>query len=178
MVTAAILFGGFLAWRAQRWGWVCAAGAMLLVQIIFLNAPAPPGALIVFGGDGGALVLGAILMAAFYAPRESWVRKSWGLRWGLLVIGALSFMYTYHLWSGPYENIPFGEIEGVNLSDPSLLTEMYGWSVIQLVDRYLFLATACLVALSAVYVWGLIAAYAQIWTLAHAKVSEISQASD
>jgi hypothetical protein len=171
-VTAAIFFGGFLAWRAGNWGWVCAAGVMLIVQIGFLNAPAPPGALIVFGGDGGAMVLGTILMAAFYAPRESWIYKSWGLRWGLLAIGALSFLYVFHSWSGPYEDIPFGEIEGVNLSDPSLLTEMYGWSVIQLVDRYIFLATVCLVALAAVYVWGLIAAYAEIWSASHSKAPE------
>ena len=167
VVSAAILAGGFLAWRARRWGWVCVAGVMLIVQLIFLNAPAPPGALIVFGGDGGAMVLGAILMASFYAPRDGWLRKSWGLRWGLLVIGALSLMYAFHSWSGPYENIPFGEIEGVNLSDPSLLTEMYGWSVLQLVDRYIFLAKTCFAALGAIYTWGLISAYAEIWTLAH-----------
>jgi hypothetical protein len=171
-VTAAIAFGGFLAWKARRWRWVCAAGVMLVVQIIFLSSPMPPGALIVFGGDGGAMVLATILMATFYAPRESALCKRWGLRWGLLAIGALSFMYVYHSWSGPYENIPFGEIEGVNLSDPSLLTEMYGWSVIQLVDRYIGLATVCLGALGVVYVWGLISAYAEVWCATHPKVSD------
>jgi hypothetical protein len=176
-VTAAIFTGGFFAWRGRRWGWVCAAGVGFIVQLIFLNASAPAGALIVFGGDGGALVLGAVLMAAFYAPRDSWLGKGWGVRWGLLVIGALSFMYVFHSWSGPYENIPFGEIEGVGLSDPSMLTEMYGWSVIQLVDRYIFLATACLVALGAVYLWGLIAAFADMWTLAHAKAPGMSETS-
>jgi len=40
-----------------------------------------------------------------------------------------------------------------------LLTEMYGWSVAQLMERYLRLATVCLVALLGLYVWGLIAAY-------------------
>lgn len=176
-VTAAILAGGFFAWRARRRGWVCIAGALLIVQIIVLNAPAPPGSLIVFGGDGGAMVLGAILMTTFYAPRDSWLRKSSGLRWGLLVIGAMSLMFTYHSWSGPYENIPFGEIEGVNLSDPSLLTEMYGWSVLQLVDRYLFLAQTCFAALGAVYLWGLISAYAEMWTLSHNTISQSKASS-
>ena len=59
-------------------------------------------------------------------------------------IGALCFMYVFRSWSGPMENIPFGGIEGVNLSDPSLLTEMYGWSVLHLVDRYIHLAMVCL----------------------------------
>jgi hypothetical protein len=160
ILTSAIVFGGFVAWKTERWGWVCIAGALLLVQLFFLSLPAyMDSALIVFGGDGGAMVLATILMATFYAPRESALSKSWGLRWGLLAIGALAFMHVYVLWSGPVEDLPFGEIEGVNLSDPSLLTEMYGWSAIQLVDRYLRLAMVCFVALGALYVWGLVSAY-------------------
>jgi hypothetical protein len=162
-LTAAIVFGGFQAWKARRWGWVCAAGAGLVLQFIFLSLPTfTDEALIVFGGDGGAMVLATILMATFYAPRESALYKNWGLRWGLLAIGALTFMYVFRSWSGPYEDIPFGEIEGVNLSDPSLLTDVYGWSVTQLVDRYLGLATVCLVALLALYVWGLVSAYLEM----------------
>jgi len=155
-LAAAIIFGGFKAWKAQRWGWVVAAGAVLTLQVIALSLPA--GALIVFFGDGGAMVLATILMATFYAPRDSALYKNWGLRWGLLAIGALSFVHVFLLWSGPYEDLPFGEIEGVNLSDPSLLTEMYGWSVIQMVDRYVHLGEVCLVALAALYLWGLVSA--------------------
>jgi hypothetical protein len=160
MLSAAIIFAGYVGWRLEHWGWVCIAGAVLIVQFAFLNLPSGP--LIVFGGDGGAFVLGTIFMMSFYAPRESKLYRSWGVRWGLLVIGALGFMYVYHLWSGPWENIPFGELEGVNLSDPSLLTELYGWSVIQLVDRYLRLAMFCFAGLAIAYVWGLISAYLQL----------------
>jgi len=163
ILTAAIAFGGYLAWRAERWGWVAAAAAVFLLQLSLLSLPAfTQGALIIFGGDGGALVFATILMAMFYAPRGSAIYENQGLRWGLLVIGALAFMDVFRLWSGPYENIPFGEIEGVNLSDPSVLTEKYGWSVIQLVDRYLLLAKVCFVALFAVYVWGLVSAYLEL----------------
>jgi len=157
-VTSAIVYGGLLAWQSQRRWLLCAAGAMLIVQLIFLFR-LPPGATIVFGGDAGALVLGTVLMATFYAPRESAIYKGWGLRWGLLAIGAISFMQVFLVWSGPIEDIPFGEIEGVNLSDPSLLTTVYGWSVTQLVDRYMRLATVCLVILAGIYVWGLVSAY-------------------
>jgi hypothetical protein len=174
LLTAAIVFGGFLAWKAERWGWFCIAAAALILQLFFLSLPAyMDGALIVFGGDGGALVLATILMATFYAPRESAIYESWGLRWGLLVIGALAFMHVYVSWSGPVENIPFGEIEGVNLSDPSLLTEMYGWSVLQLVDRYLRLATVCIVVLLALYVWGLVSAYLEARSSGELPISPV-----
>jgi len=160
LVTAAILFGGFLAWQMERPGWLLAAAALLLLQLVALSLPA--GALIVFFGDGGALVLATLLMATFYAPRESRLYKSWALRWGLLGIGALSFMHVFLMWTGPLEDLPFGEIEGVNLSDPSLLTEMYGWTVLQMVDRYVRLGTVCLTALLALYVWGLVSAYLEL----------------
>ena len=160
ILTTAIVFGGFQAWKARRWAWVIAAGGALILQVTVLSLPAEP--LIIFFGDGGAMVLAALLMATFFAPRESALYKSWGLRWGLLVIGALSFMHVFLTWTGPYEDIPFGEIEGVNLSDPSLLTEMYGWPVTQLVDRYVRLGTACLVVLLGLYLWGLVSAYLEI----------------
>jgi len=160
-LTTAIIFGGFLAWKMEHWGWVCVAGALLILQITILSAHHDE-ALIVFFGDGGAMVLATILMATFYAPHESALCQNWGLRWGLLVIGALTFMHVYCLWSGPFENIPFGEIEGVNLSDPSLLTQMYGWNVAQMIDRYLLLAKVCFVALFGLYVWGLVSAYLEV----------------
>jgi len=159
-LAAAFIFLGYLAWRAERWGWVAAAGTALLLQMIFLNLPAE--STIVFCGDGGAMVLATMLMATFYSPRESRIYKSWGLRWGLLVIGAMAFLHVFLMWKGPLEDLPFGEIEGVNLSDPSLLTEMYGWTVLQLVDRYVRLGTICLVVLLALYVLGLVSAYLKI----------------
>jgi hypothetical protein len=159
-VTAAILFGGFMAWKTERWKWVVAAGAALLLQVIVLSYPA--GALIVFWGDGGAMVLATILMATFYAPRDSAIYKSWGLRWGLLFVGALSFMHVFLMWTGPFEDLPFGEIEGVSLSDPSLLLEMYGWKDTVLVERYVHLGETCLVFLSIFYVWGLVSTYLKI----------------
>jgi len=159
-LSVAILFAGFYGWKTERWGWVGAAAAALLLQMIFLSLLAEP--LIIFCGDGGALALATLLMATFYAPRESSLHRARGLRWGLLVIGALSFMHVFLLWTGPLEDIPFGEIEGVNLSDPSLLTEMYGWSVTQMVERYVRLGTICLVALLMLYLWGLVSAYVEL----------------
>jgi hypothetical protein len=160
LVTAVIGFAGFLAWKMERPGWLLAAAALLVLQLVALSSPAE--AMIIFFGDGGALVLATLLMATFYAPRESRLYKSWGLRWGLLAIGALSFVHVFLMWRGPIEDLPFGEIEGVNLSDPSLLTEMYGWTVLQLVDRYVRLGIICLAALLALYIWGAVSAYLEL----------------
>jgi hypothetical protein len=162
-VTAAIGFGGFRAWVARRWAWVLAAGVVLILQLLCLTVwRFYANSLIIFFGEGGALVLATILMAMFYADRESALYKSWGLRWGLLAIGAAVFMDVYRTWSGPLEDLPFGEIEGVNLSDPTLLTETYGWPVLLMVDRYLRLARFCLMALAVLYIWGLISTYLEM----------------
>jgi len=162
-VTAAVGFAGYKAWAARRWAWLIAAGAVLIVQLLCLTVwRYYAECMIIFFGDGGALVLATILMALFYVDHESALYKNWGLRWGFLAIGALTFMDVYRLWTGPFEDIPFGEMEGVNLSDPSLLMEMYGWSVLLLVDRYILLARICLMALAVVYVWGLVSTYLEM----------------
>jgi hypothetical protein len=162
-VTAAIGFAGYKAWVAQRWAWVIAAGAVLMVQLLCLTVwRYYAECFIIFFGDGGALVLATILMAMFYIDHESALYKNWGMRWAFLAIGALTFMDVYLTWTGPLEDIPFGEMEGVNLSDPSLLMEMYGWSVLLLVDRYIRLARICLMALAVIYLWGLVSVYRQM----------------
>ena len=162
-VTAAIGFGGYKAWEARRWTWVVAAGAVLFLQLLCLTVwRYYAECLIIFFGDGGALVLATILMAMFYIDHESALYKNWGMRWAFLAIGALTFMDVYRMWTGPFEDIPLGELEGVNLSDPSLLMEMYGWSILLVVDRYILLARICLFALAVVYVWGLVSTYLEM----------------
>ena len=71
-------------------------------------------------------------------------------------------MHVFLMWRGPIEDLPFGEIEGVNLSDPSLLTIMYGWTPLQMVDRYVRLGTFCLLVMLALYIWGLVSAYLEL----------------
>ena len=49
-------------------------------------------------------------------------------------------------WTGA---IPFGEIE-----DPLKLLEEHGWTAKEMVRRYITVGVSCLVALAAVYAWG------------------------
>jgi len=161
LLVGVLAYGGYRAWQLQRWFWVTASACTLLL-VLFCTLVLRSGTaqqLIVFGGDGGGLVLGTMLMLTVYAREEHPIRRD-HLRWGLLVIGALAFMDVYAVWSGPIEWLPFGENEN-GLSDPSVLTEMYGWSLISLVTRYRQLAHACLALLAAVY---LAAIYSQTRT--------------
>jgi hypothetical protein len=111
-------------------------------------------AIITFGGDGGALVLGTALMATFFFGRETQIYKGW-LRWGFVVIGAAAFVDTFATWWSArhdFDAIPFGEIEGIGPSDPSKLTDVYGWTTRAMVGRYVALGSACLLALLALWV--------------------------
>jgi hypothetical protein len=152
LVVGLLACGGYRAWQIRRWFWVAAAaGALLLVLAGTLGlSPAAARQLIIFGGDGGSLVLGTGLMLTVYARADHPVRRN-HLRWGLLVIGALALMDVYAVWTGPINRLPFGENEN-GLSDPSLLTEGYGWSLLTLIDRYTELAHACFALLVVVYV--------------------------
>jgi hypothetical protein len=131
---------------------------MTLIFCTLIVRPAQAQQLIVFGGDGGCLVLGTMLMLTVYARRDHPIRQN-HVRWGLLVIGALALMDVYTVWSGPIDRLPFGDNEN-GLSDPSVLTEMYGWSVLTLINRYGEVARACFTILATVYATALGAAVA------------------
>ena len=148
-------YGAYTAWRAQRMFWVVVSAAVLAVTVVctFVLGPGRAQQMIVFGGDAGCLVIGTVMMLTVYARDDSPVRRD-HLRWALVVLGALAFMDAFHGWSGPIEAIPFGANEN-GLSDPSVLSEMYGWSVLALQRRYLQLAWSCLAVLGVVYALGL-----------------------
>jgi len=147
--------GAYQAWKRGRWFWVFAS-AVAMCATLFCTLVVGPGRaqqIIVFGGDGGCFVLGTMLMCTVYAREESPVHREHS-RWALLVIGALAFMDALAVWSGPIDRLPFGENEN-GFSDPSVLTEIYGWSVLTLTARYGQLARACTAILAGVYLWGL-----------------------
>ena len=148
-------FGAFRAWQRERWFWVVVASAVFLLTLCctFLLRDGQARQLITFGGDGGCFVLGTVLMLSVYARADHPFRTE-RLRWALLILGALAFMDVYRVWSGPFDHLPFGEDEH-GLSDPAVLTEEFGWSVLLLVDRYLTLGRGCVVVLVAAYAAGI-----------------------
>jgi hypothetical protein len=155
LVVGLLAFGAFRAWQCARWFWVAAATGLLLVTLsctLFLRY-GQARQLIVFGGDGGLLVLGTALMLTVYA-RADHPLCTQRLRWALLIAGALAFMDAYLVWSGSFDRLPFGQNEN-GLSDPTVLTEEFGWGVMLLVNRYIELARACFFVLMTAYVAGI-----------------------
>ncbi len=164
-LAAALGWGVFQSWRAKRWYLVGGGAILLLFQLYCTCLPeTQANAIFIFGGDAGCLVLGTLLMVTFYARRDSSLYRG-ALRWGFLVIGAAAFMDAFAMWWGArsdLDRIPYGEIEGVGLSDPSRLTEEYGWAVQTMINRYVWLGVACLVILAVVYAVGVIQARAAV----------------
>lgn len=158
-VFIGLLFAG-LAALAYRWRrlipFFAGLAGLLLIGILvpFRHATT----FIVFSGDGGALVLGSLLMlGAVLLPDHA--RLSHGaLRWGYLVIGAGAFMDALVTWVKAWRDwaeLPFGRSESSGLSDASRLVDVSGWSEVGLVRSYLALGLACLAVLIGVTVWRL-----------------------
>jgi len=154
-VLVAALEGG-LFWIGWQRTWMALAAAALGLALLQLTGtqadPTTAQAWITFGGDAGAMVLGTLLMASFFIPKLA----EGGLRWGLLAIGAAAFVDAFATWWAARTDpdvIPFGEIEGVGLSDPTKLVEDHGWTIAQLVGRHVTVGVACLVLLGALAAW-------------------------
>jgi len=150
-------------WTTRRTGWLAAGLGLAALQFIGTLGTSPRHAqeAITFGGDAGAMILGTLLMLTFFAGPESRLRTN-QLRWGFLVIGAAALVDTFATWSAARTDpdvIPFGEIEGVGLSDPSKLDEVYGWTTHQIVHRHLTVGIACFVALAAAWLYETRAAH-------------------
>ena len=152
---------GFLLWRGWTTGrmWIAAIGLGLgigqLIATAMISVTAAQVA-ITFGGDAGAMILGTGLMISFFVGPDSRLRAG-GLRYGLLGIGAAALVDTFSMWWTARRHpdvIPFGEIEGVGLSDPSKLDEWYGWTDRQIVHRYVTVGACCVAVLAAVWVWS------------------------
>lgn len=158
LVAAALALAGWRAHQARSRPLLAAVIALLALQLAgtFLASSAGAQMAITFGGDAGMLVLGGALLATFWAPVGSHLHTSW-LRWGFAVIGAFAFMDAFTSWWAARRDpgvIPYGEIEGVGLSDPTKLVDIHGWSQQQLIDRHVWLGCLVLAALALGHLWA------------------------
>lgn len=162
-VMPLVLLGaiGWMMSRALREGdrALLALGAALIgLQAwgtLFISARSAD-ALIVFGGDGIGMVLATALMCSFFFGKQTQLYKG-SLRWGFLAIGAGAFVDMFSVWWAArrdFGRIPFGEQESAGASDALRLVDGFGWATEVMVHRYVALGVSCLVALAAVYAWG------------------------
>ena len=145
-------------WTAQRVSWAAIGLGLAVVQLVGTLGTSVGRAheAITFGGDAGAMVLGTLLMLTMFVGPDSRLRTK-HLRWGFLVIGAAALVDTFATWSAARTNpdvIPFGEIEGVGLSDPSKLDEVYGWTTQQIVHRHWSVGVACFAVLAVAWLYA------------------------
>lgn len=141
-------------WTGRRDRLVVLGLALAALQVVGTTAsPSDALAAITFAGDAGAMILGSLLVLAFFAPIGSRLRAG-GLRWGLLAIGAAAFVDTFATWWSARHDlgaIPFGELEGIGLSDPSKLQEVYGWPTGVIVGRFVDVGATCIAVLIAAW---------------------------
>ena len=172
-IVPVLLAGGlgwlvYRAWRAENRLVVALGGAVLLLAAIGTLGLREKTAnmLIVFAGDALGMVLGTLLMMSFFFGKDTQLYKG-SLRWGFVAIGAAAYVDMFGTWWAARKDkgrIPFGEMEGTGLTDATKLVDDHGWTVDQLVNRHVAVGVACLLALIAVYAWG-------VWT-AKSKISE------
>jgi hypothetical protein len=150
---------GWRAWKGERQLLAVPAVLAVLLLIGLLVPFRHATTFIVFSGDGGALVLGTLLMlGAMLLPDESRLSRG-ALRWGYLVIGAGAFMDVFVTWVKAWRDfaeLPFGRSESSGLSDASRLVDISGWSEQGLVRSYLGLGSFCLLVLAVVVTWRLL----------------------
>lgn len=154
-ITSGLAYGVYRAWKEERPVWLSVAVAVLVLQLALtvVLSPARAHVLITFCGDAGSMVFGAALMAAFFVPPGHKLHRDW-LRWGFLVIGAASFADTFPGWWTARHDpgvIVFGEIEGRADTDPTVLVDS-GWTVAQMVSRYVGIGVLSLAGLAAAQV--------------------------
>jgi hypothetical protein len=158
-----LLLGGvgylmFRAWQSEAFLRAGLGGAVLLLAAIGTLAikEKTAGMLIVFGGDALGMVFGTLLMMSFFFGKDTQLYKG-SLRWGFVAIGAAAYVDMFATWWAARTDkgrIPFGEMEGAGLSDATRLADEFGWTVDELVRRHVAVGVACLLALVAVYAWG------------------------
>ena len=158
VVLAGAAYLGVRGWREERWGRVAFAAALALLELLgrFLVPEKTAQMLITFAGDGLGMVFASALMGSFFFGKDTQLYQG-SLRWGFVAIGAAAFVAIFSVWWAARRDagrIPFGEQEHAGPSDAVRLVDWFGWTADQMVSRYVTLGVLCLLALGAVYAWG------------------------
>ena len=171
-IAMRVLVGALLATavvvtaRSERYRLTALAGAVSLVFVVlaFVVPEQTAKMIITFSGDGGAMVIGALLTTTFFVPDDHPLKRGW-LRWGFLVIGAVAYCDATHTWLAALHDaaeIPFGRIDGVGFSDPLKLVEEFAWSERALISRYLTTSALAFALMFIAWAHGVVVARAAV----------------
>jgi hypothetical protein len=158
-LVTVLLFGGLgaLGWYGQRlkstWLLATAGSLTVIAAGCHLLSETNQTVFFTFAGEAGAMLFGAGLATAFLLPPVVGALRG-GLRWGWLVIGAVSWADATHLWvlaRRDPANLPFG-LENGTESDATKLVERFHWDEDVMVTRYLVFAGVTLAF--ALLAWG------------------------
>ena len=160
VIVVACLIGAVAweAWRRRYRPLLASCGVLLLAQgfLTFALNPAQAAKWWIFAGQGGAIVLPAVVMLAFY-QRSGWRWDFW--RYPVLVVAAVGYVHAMFLWIGVARGtavMPHGSAVGQESEgDMERLVRTYGWTRESLAHAYLVLGLVCLGALAIAYVAGL-----------------------
>ena len=155
-IAPVILFGGICYLinyaRINAHGGLFLAGVILLgLQFTgtFILEKQTANSLITWGGDGVGMILAMGLMAAFrFDKRTGWYKGY--LRWGFAFIGAAAFADMVSPWWVSLNDIsavPYGQ-SGGNHTDTYKLMNYHGWSMDDVIHRYVALSVVCMVILA------------------------------
>lgn len=144
--------------RNMNSGWVLIAAFLLLMQGIgtFMVTERDAQQYILFGGDGGGMVLATLLMLSFYFGKGTQFYAG-GLRWGFLGIGAAAFADMFMTWvrsANDRLEVPYG-LTGGEPTDSFKLINYHTWSWEQLIGRHVTVGVICLFVLLVFYLWGI-----------------------
>lgn len=163
IVASILVFGGILALanygrRKMESSWIFLAVCLLVLQGYgtFMLSQRDAEMYIIFGGDGGGMVIATLLMITFYSGKETQLYKG-GLRWGFVFIGSAAFADMFMTWFRSLSdraNVPYG-LTGGEPTDAFKLISYYSWSWEQLIDRHVNLGIVCLLVLLIFYLWGI-----------------------
>lgn len=144
--------------RNMQSGWMVIAAFLLLLQGMgtLMITERDSEQYILFGGDGGGMVLATLLMLSFYFGKQTQLYKG-GLRWGFLGIGAAAFADMFMTWvrsASDRLQVPYG-LTGGEPTDAFKLINYHTWSWEQLISRHVTVGVICLVVLLGFYLWGI-----------------------
>ena len=162
-IASVLVFGGlcYLAnfARMNAHGGLLMLGVLLLIlQFIFtiVIAQGTAHVAVTWGGDGVGFMLATVLMIGFNFDKQTNWYKGY-LRWGFAFIGAAAFADLVTPWwrsLSDISHVPYGVTGGTH-TDTYKLMVYHGWTMDEVIHRYVNLSVLCMLVFAGFYVRGI-----------------------